>query len=68
MSMPKRLTAATTHGTVESILLARASSNAAALCGLANMNEDAAGLRGLPGWRVEAASPAFLTSRREGER
>lgn len=56
------------HGIVESILFARANSKAAALCGLANMREEADGPEGLPGRSVDPAPLVFLTSNKEGER
>lgn len=52
------------HGTVLSILFARASSIAQALPGVANRVE--AGFDGLPGWVDAPAAPAV--GRREGER
>jgi hypothetical protein len=55
-----------THGTNESILFARASSNAAALWGLAKMNFGG-GLAGDPGWRVVLV-PLPETCSREGDR
>jgi hypothetical protein len=54
------------HGTNESILFARASSNAAALWGLAKMNFGG-GLAGDPGWRVVLV-PLPETCSREGDR
>lgn len=57
-----------TQGQNESILFARANSNAPALLGLAK-RKDAEGLDGLPGWREAAAPvPLFVTWRRDGER
>ena len=57
-----KLTPAMTQGQNESILFARANSNAPALCGLAN-RKDAEGLEGFPGWRdaPDAPVPLFVT-------
>ena len=55
------------QGTVESILFARASSNAPALHGFAK-SEAAEGWDGLPGWSEAAESPLFATCRRDGDR
>ena len=56
-------TAASIHGTVESILFARANSMAHALPGAANSVE--AGWDGLPGWEEEPGELSI--GRREGE-
>lgn len=58
---------AITHGQNESILFARASSNAPALYGLAK-RDAADGLEGFPGTREAPASPLLTTWRRDGER
>lgn len=58
---------AMTHGQNESILFARASSNAPALYGFAK-REAADGLEGFPGTSVAAASPLVVTWRRDGDR
>lgn len=66
-AMIGKLTPAITHGQKESILLARANSNAPALWGLAN-KKDADGEAGFPGWREAADEPLSPTWRRDGER
>lgn len=63
---PNRLMAARIHGTVESILFARASSNAPALQGFAK-RKDAEGVAGLPGTSELAVSPSLETCSREGD-
>ena len=66
--MTGKLIPATIHGKVLSILLARASSSAPALYGLAN-NEATEMCAGEPGWREEeAVELLLLVCRREGER
>ena len=65
-NMTGRLIPTITQGQKESILFARASSNAAALYGF--KRRDAAGEPGFPGWSVVAALPSLLTWSRDGER
>jgi len=64
--MTGRLTPAMTHGQNESILFARANSNAAALWGFAKRKE--AGKAGFPSWSVWPASPFFDTCNRDGDK
>ena len=66
IAMMGKLTPAMTHGQKESILFARASSNAAALWGF--IRREAVGASGVPGWIVPGGSPLLVTWRREGER
>ena len=65
-AMTGKHTPAMIHGTVESILLARASSNAPALYGF-RKRDAAGGADGVPGWRVLAPSAVVICSR-DGER
>lgn len=60
-------TAAMIHGTVESILLARATSSAPALHGLAKM-ELIGSIAGEPGWKVVPVAESDRVCKSDGDR